>query len=108
MLRLGLFRTLAVLAYIPFAVLAQGLTREGGRWVETITGTAPAAARLRINSQGPVHLEGGAANEITYTAKLSVEVRSEEDARRIFSRYTLRVISAGDLVVLTAPGGPVW
>jgi hypothetical protein len=107
MLRLGLFRTLAVLAYIPVAVLAQGLTREGGRWVETITGTTPAAARLRVNSQGPVHLEGGAANEITYTAKLSVEVRNQEDARRILSRYALRVISAGDLVVLTAPGGPV-
>src|SRR5438552_12704705 len=107
MLRSGLFRALLAVAWIPAALWAQTLTREGGRWVQTITGTTPAAARLRVNAQGPVHLEGRASNEIAYTAKLSVQVRSEADARRILGRYTLRVVSAGDLVVLTAPGGPV-
>ena len=61
MLRLGLFRALAVLAYIPFAVLAQGLTREGGRWVETITGTTPAAARLRVLDEGLAEPPDGGA-----------------------------------------------
>ncbi|PWT98722.1 MAG: hypothetical protein C5B51_28670 [Terriglobia bacterium] len=107
MRRSGLSKISLAVLCVPAALVAQTLTREGGRWVQTITGTTPAAARLRVNSQGPVHLEGRAANEITYTAKLSVQVRSEDDARRILSRYALRVASAGDLVVLTAPGGPV-
>jgi DUF4097 and DUF4098 domain-containing protein YvlB len=100
-------RTLAVLALIPAGLFAQTLTREGGRWVETITGRAPAGSRLRVNAQGPVHLEGGGTGEITYTAKLSVLAKKEEDARRILSRYAVRVVSAGDVVVLNAPGGPV-
>jgi DUF4097 and DUF4098 domain-containing protein YvlB len=100
-------RALAVLALIPAGLCAQTLTREGGRWVETITGTAPAASRLRVNAQGPVHLEGGGSGEISFTAKLSVQVRREEDARRILSRYAMRIASAGDVVVLTAPGDPV-
>jgi len=100
-------RTLAVLGLIPAGLLAQTLTREGGRWVETITGTAPAASRLRVNAQGPVHLEGGGSGEITYTAKMSVEARREDDARRILSRYAVRAASNGEVVVLNAPGGPV-
>jgi len=98
---------LAVLALIPAGLFAQTLTREGGRWVQTVTGTAPAASRLRVNSQGPVHLEGGGTGEISYIAKMSVQVRREEDARRILSRYAVRIASAGDVVILNAPGGPV-
>ena len=56
---------LAVLALIPATVFAQTLTREGSRWVEIITGTAPAASRLRVNAQGPVHVEGGGSGEMT-------------------------------------------
>jgi hypothetical protein len=98
----------AALALIPAGLFAQTVTREGGRWVETITGTAPTASRLRVNAQGPVHLEGGTANEIAYTAKLSVSVRqarNAEDARRLFSR--MRVVSSGDSVTLNVPGGQV-
>ena len=98
---------LAVLALIPASLFAQTLTREGGRWVETITGTAPAASRLRVNGQGPVRLEAGGSGGITFTAKLAVQVRREEDARRILSRYAVRIGSAGDAVILNAPGGEV-
>jgi hypothetical protein len=103
-----MWRAVAALALIPAGLFAQTVTREGGRWVETLTGTALPAARLRVNAQGPVHLEAGTANEIAYTAKLSVpisQVASSEDARRLFSR--LRVVSNGDVVILSAPGGPV-
>jgi hypothetical protein len=99
--------TLAILALIPAGLFAQTLTREGGRWVETITGTAPAASRLRVNAQGPVHLEGGGSGAISYTAKLAVQARREDDARRILNRYAVRIASTNDVVVLTAPGGPV-
>src|SRR5579862_4906375 len=94
-------------ACLPAALLAQNLTREGNRWVETVTATAPAASRLRVRTQGPVHLEGGKGDEISYTAKLGVEVRSQEDARRILSQYHPRVLSAGDQFLLSVPGGPV-
>src|SRR5919109_235725 len=107
MLRLGLFRPLAAIATLPVVLFAQAITREGGRWVQTITGTAPAAARLRVNTQGPVHLEADAAKQITYTAKLSVEARNEAEARRLLSRYSLRMAAAGGLVVLATPEGPV-
>jgi len=92
---------------VPAALLAQPVTREGSRWVQTITGTTPAAARLRVNTQGPVHLEANAAREITYTAKLSVQAPNEGEARRLLTRFSLRVVSTGALVVLAAPGGPV-
>ena len=68
----GLSRPAGVLAglfvFVPSVLLAQrALSREGDQWVETLTGTAPAAARLRVNCHGPVHLEGGAASEIAYS-----------------------------------------
>src|SRR5437660_1679832 len=69
---------------LPAGVVAQPrLSREGARWVRTVTGSAPAAARLRVNAQGPVHVEGGTANEFTYTVKLSVRARNEAEAQRI-------------------------
>jgi DUF4097 and DUF4098 domain-containing protein YvlB len=95
------------LACLPAALYAQNLTREGNRWVETITASAPPASRLRVRTQGPVHVEAGSGNEISYTAKLGIEVHSQEDARRILSRYVLRVLSAGDQFVLNVPDGPV-
>jgi len=105
---MGPFRRTGLLASLPAILLAQDVTREGNRWVQTITGTALPAARLRVNAQGPVHLEGGTANEIAYTARFSVAVtqaRSAEDARRLFGR--LRAFTGGDAVILNTPGGPV-
>jgi len=99
--------SLAALALLPASLFAQTLTREGNRWVETITGKAPAAARLRVIAEGPVHLEGGGSGQITYTAKLSVQVRREDEARRILGEYAVRVASTGDTVVVTAPGDQV-
>jgi hypothetical protein len=91
-----------------FPVFAQPrLSREGGRWVRTITGSAPAAARLRVNAQGPVHVEGGTAGEFTYTVKVSVRARNEAEAQQIFDRMPVRAIATGDWLVLTAGGGPV-
>jgi len=92
----------------PAALAAQGaLAREGGRWVKTISGAAPATARLRVSGQGPVHVEGGTAGEISYTAKLSVRARSEAEARRLFDQFAVRASSSGEWTVLTAGGGNV-
>jgi DUF4097 and DUF4098 domain-containing protein YvlB len=86
---------------------AQSLVHEGARWVQTLTGTAPAIPRLRVDCQGPVHLEAGAANEFTYTARLSVAARNEAEARRILARSAIRAGASGDLWVLSAGGGPI-
>lgn len=89
------------------ALFAQPLVHQGNRWIQTVTGTAPTSARLRIECQGPVHLEAGAGNELTYTARLSVAARSEAEARQILSRYTIRANGAGGWSVLSAGGGPI-
>lgn len=89
------------------AVFAQPLVHQGGRWIQTVTGTVPGASRLRIECQGPVHLEAGTANELTYTARLSVSARSEAEARQILGRSMIRANSAGGWLVLSAGGGPI-
>jgi DUF4097 and DUF4098 domain-containing protein YvlB len=95
------------LALLPALLFGQNISREGNRWVMTVTGSLPAGARIQLTTQGPVHLEGGSGSEVTFTAKLSVDARTEDDARRIFSRYRLRTLSANDQVIVAAPGGPV-
>lgn len=98
-------RLLAAALAAPAALLAQGtLMREGGRWVQTLTGTAPMASRLRVNCQGPLRVDAGAANEIRYTVKLSVRTASEAEARRLLSGFVVRAGADGDMAVLNANG----
>ena len=86
---------------------AQSLVREGNRWVQTITGTGPALARLHVTCQGPVHLEAGGANGLSYTARLSVTARTEAEARRILAQAGVRAIASGEWSTLSAGGGPL-
>jgi hypothetical protein len=99
--------TWTALIILPALLSGQEITRVGNRWVMTVTGTVPAASRLRVTSQGPVRLEGASGNEVSYTAELSVEARSQDDARRILSQNSMHVASNKGQVVLTTPGGPV-
>ena len=108
MLRSEPFKALAAALCVPAILFAQStLAREGGRWVKTITGATPASAKLRVECQGPVHVEGGTANEIRYTAKLSVRARNEAQARRILEGFVVRTMPSGEWVVVAAGGGPV-
>ena len=84
---------MACVTLLPAVLPGQEITREGNHWILTVTGTAPAAPRLRVISQGPVRVEGESGNEVSYTAKLSVEARSLDDARRILSQNSLRMVS---------------
>ncbi len=86
---------------------AQPLAHDGTRWTQTITGSMTAAGRLRIECQGPVHLEGGAASQISYTARLRVTARNEAEARRILARSVIRATNSGEWAVLSAGGGRV-
>jgi hypothetical protein len=102
--RLFRFATLAVL---PTILLAQNITREGSNWVLTVTGTVPAAATLRVNAQGPVVLEGGGGKGVSFIAKLGVQARNEDEARRILKQYSLPVSTGGETVLINPPGGGV-
>jgi DUF4097 and DUF4098 domain-containing protein YvlB len=99
--------TCAAVIILPSILSAQEVTRVGNRWVMTVTGTVPAASRLRVISQGPVRVEGASGNEFSYTAVLGVEARSQDDARRILSRNSMRVSSNKGQVAVTTPGGAV-
>jgi hypothetical protein len=88
------------------ACAQQQLTRQGDLWVRTFSGTAPAAPRLRLNAQGPVTLEGGVSQDVSYQVKVSVKTLTAAEALHIFNRYAVRVAPRGDWLVLTAPGGP--
>src|SRR5262245_13744284 len=107
MLRSGLSSALALIAFLPSggAQPAPRLTRENGRWVRVFYGNAPAVARVRINSHGPVTLEGGAERDFRYEVKVSVAARSEAEARRVFQQYAVRAERQGPWLVFTAPGG---
>src|SRR5579875_1752230 len=99
---------LALLGWgLPALLFGQSIAREGNHWVMTVNGSLPAGKRLQVTSQGPVRLEGGSGHSVTFIAKLSVDARTEDDARRIFSRFGLRTLSANGRVVVAAPGGPV-
>src|SRR5664279_6133859 len=103
------FKTVAILLLLPLAAVPQpgGLLREGNRSARDFQGTAPAGRRLRINAHGPVSVQAGTGNSISYTVHLSVRARTEAEARNVIERYNVRVTPQGEWVVLTAPGGPV-
>jgi len=108
MRRLGLFSALAGLASLLAAAPPQPqIVRENGRWVKTIRGSVAAQGRLRVNAHGPVTLEGGVSNDLSYTARVSVNARSETEARRLLDLYRIRVDSQGGWTVVTATGGAV-
>lgn len=106
MRRSGLSSALAVLAAL-LPASAQQWTCRGGKCERVISGSCPAASRLKVNAHGPVTLEGGAARQLSYTVRLTVNARNEAEARRIVQNYAVRVDPQGAWTVLSAPGGPV-
>src|SRR5271165_5811457 len=79
---------------------AQQITREEGRWVRTITGSAPCGPRVRVVANGPVTMQGGASGVLSYTVKVSVSARNEAQARRLLDQYMLRPATQGGWTVL--------
>ncbi|MGA2721326.1 MAG: hypothetical protein ABSG79_02830 [Bryobacteraceae bacterium] len=88
------------------AFAQQELTREGDVWVRTFSGAGPATPRLRVNAHGPVTLEGGVSQDLSYQVKVSVKTRTAAEALRVLERYAVRLAPQGDWLVLTVPGGP--
>ena len=109
MRRSALFSVAVILALLPPPSVSQpaGVTREGNRFVRNFHGNGPASRRLRINAHGPVTVQAGVSEVLQYTVRLSVRARTESEARSVLQQYSVRQESKGDMLVLTAPGGPV-
>ncbi len=82
------------------------VTCANGRCVGVFQGSAPGAARVRINAHGPVTLQGGASQNVSYWIKVTVSGRTDTAARRMLESYRVRIEPQDGWTVLTAPGGP--
>jgi len=98
-----------MIALLPILALAQpgGMQRKGEVWEKDFFGNARNARRIRINAHGPVTLQAGAGNSITYSVHLSVRARTEAEAASVMKKYMVRADFIGDTTVITAPAGPV-
>jgi len=71
--------------------------REGGVWIQEITGNLPAAKTLHVKiDMGSVRVEGGSQSEISYTIHSRAYTSSEQHARREFEAYKITATSKGD------------
>ena len=100
-------RSLTVAALILPSAFAQQFTCKDGKCERVLNGVAPATSRLRINAHGPVTLVGGVSQNLSFTVKVTVSARNEEEARRLLLPYVVRVQSDGAWTVLSAPGGAI-
>jgi hypothetical protein len=102
----------ALLVALPaFGAEESKLTRDGGFWVQTITGSEAARpeGRLRVSTRGPVTVRGGGEDLIRYTVTKRVKARSEAEARRLLRQFLVNTQRQGDLYTLTiAHGGEGW
>jgi DUF4097 and DUF4098 domain-containing protein YvlB len=79
--------------------------RDGEAWVEETTGSLPAQHNLKlITNLGSVHIQGGAAENITYVVKKRVYNSSEQEARRVFDLIRITAGTQGDTVTIDGQG----
>jgi len=95
---------MAALALAP-AACAQDLTCKEGRCERVIYGSAPAAARLRIQAHGPVTVEAGVSKNLSYVVSVTVSARTEAEGRRTLQQFAVRAERRGDWTTLSMPGG---
>jgi DUF4097 and DUF4098 domain-containing protein YvlB len=107
MRRSGLSKAPLCIALLPLAGFAQPwLTHEGDLWVRTYNDTAPAKPRVRINSHGPVWMEGNASPaQFVFSVKVAVRARTQADARVRLEKLQVRAETQGEWLVVTTPGG---
>jgi hypothetical protein len=76
-----------------------------GEWVEEIRGTLAARKAIQVKTQaGPISLQGGQQNTVTYTIHKHVRARSEGAARRELGRLRVVTSTAGDITIIRSEG----
>ena len=76
--------------------------RDGGGWVEELTGAIPYSYALKVNTDmGSIEVAGGTQKEITYTVRKRLRSSSsEENARRDLAGFRIVAAKRGDMAVL--------
>jgi DUF4097 and DUF4098 domain-containing protein YvlB len=94
---------LALLWGLPLGAQTEGpITREGRYWVQTVEGSIPAGARLRVGSIGGITVRGDSGNEVHYTVRKRARAGSEAEARSMLQRAQVRASRQGAVVSLSA------
>ncbi len=87
-------RLLCLAPVIAAAALAQtnsAITREGGYWVETVTGSAAVETALTVSTTGSVQLHGeNRTGNLAYTLKRRARAANEVSARHLFERVYVK------------------
>jgi len=99
--------TTVVLALASLALAQEGrVYREGGNWVQEVTGNLSGARNLRIKlDAGSVKVEGGSQSNITYVLHRRAYTSSEQSARREFESNRITTTIKGDTAWIVAEGG---
>ncbi|HXN47545.1 MAG TPA: hypothetical protein VN893_12945, partial [Bryobacteraceae bacterium] len=91
-------------ALAALAQTSSGLAREGGYWVDTITGSVSAGASVRVATAGAVHIQGEQRADITYSLKRRVRARDEAAARMLLDAIVVKAVREGARTVLDVTG----
>ena len=95
---------LAVAALASLALCQQTrVYREGGTWIQEVTGDLGAAKNLRVKvAAGTVRVQGGSQSGITYIIHRKAYTSSEKQARRAFESHRVNAWVKGDTVWIVA------
>lgn len=105
----GAGKTVKVIAHFAFVLLLASaawaqqsrIYREGGAWVQEITGSLPSARSLQVSAQSAsVEVQGGAQQALSYVVRERVYTGSEQEARRQLQQYRFSASDQGGTAVL--------
>ncbi len=72
--------------------------RDGGAWVQEITGSLPAPRVIKVMAEaGSVKVHGAAQSNLTYILRKRVKASSEEEARKLFANFRVQAWSQGEV-----------
>ncbi len=89
----------AAVAFLASIVSAQQVRvyRDGGAWIEEITGSVSAAKNLHVRVDfGSVRIQGGSQQDITYVIHTRSYTSDEKQARREFEAYKINAATRAD------------
>jgi DUF4097 and DUF4098 domain-containing protein YvlB len=90
-----------LLASVPMWAQQSRVQREGGSWVELITGSLPPSRNLRLAAEiGSVEVHGSDQANISYVIRKRSYTDSEGRARREFEQYHITARQSGDTALI--------
>lgn len=108
LLRNYLRRGLAAFAIIGQALAVESkISRSGAVWSQTIAAeeSVPPAGKLKISAQGSISVGGDGGSSIRYEVTKTVKAGTEAEARRLLSRFLLKVDRQGDTTYIRLAHG---